>query len=111
LTGVNTKNLKSLFDKKNTVNGSLSKNAKAGAIKVTAANGWKVRRTYWRDTSNTYNDRAYGFGGDGVASASMAIPAMNKDASYYMYVWFYNANLGVYQYAYYTLQPASSNHR
>ena len=110
LTGVNTKNLKSLFAKKNTIYGSLSKNAKAGAIKVTAANGWKVRKIFWRDDSN-YNDRAYGFGGDGVASASMAIPAMKKDVPYYMYVWFYNADLNVYEYVNYYLQPASSNHR
>lgn len=110
VTGINTKNLKSLFDKKNTVEGSLSKNAKAGAIKVTAASGWKVQRIYWEDYSN-YNDREYGFGSGGVASASMAIPAMKKDTSYYMYVQFYNADLGVYQYAYYYLRPASSNRR
>lgn len=110
VTGINTKNLKSLFDKKNSAEGSLSKNAKAGTIKVTAASGWKVQRIYWQDYSN-YNNREYGFGGDGVASASMAIPAMKKDTSYYMYVQFYNADLGVYQYAYYYLRPASSNRR
>lgn len=110
VTGINTKNLKSLFAKKNYAAGSLSRNAKAGAIKVTAASGWKVRTIYWRDYSN-YNDRQYDFGGDGVSSASMAIPAMKKNTEYYMYVEFYNAELNVYQNAYYSIQAASSNRR
>lgn len=110
VTGINTKNLKSQFAKKNSAEATLTKNAKAGAIKVTAAKGWKVNRIYWEDYSN-YNDRGYSFGGDGVATASMGIPAMKKNTSYYMYVQFQNAELGVSQTVYYRIQAASSNRR
>ena len=110
VTGINTKNLKSQFAKKNSAEATLTKNAKAGAIKVTAAKGWKITRIYWQDYSD-YSDRGYGFGSRGVASASMAIPAMKKNTSYYIYVQLLNADLGVGQTVYYRIQAASSNRR
>ena len=110
VTGINTKNLKSQFAKKNSAEATLTKNAKAGTIKVTAAKGWKVKSIYWQDYSN-YDDRQYSFGGDGVATASMGIPAMKKNTSYYMFVRFQNAELGVSQTVYYRIQAASSNRR
>jgi len=110
LTGVSTKNMKSLFAKKNYAEESLSKNAKAGAVKVTAAKGWKVKRIYWEDYSD-YSDREYGFGSNGAATASMAIPSMKKNTSYYIYIQLRNEDLGVDQTVYYYLRPESNNRR
>lgn len=110
LTGISTKNLKSQFAQKNDVEATLTKNAKAGAIKVTAAKGWKIKTIYWEDYSD-YSDRTHYYGGSGAASASMAIPGMKKNTSYRIYVLLQNADLGVSQTVYYRIQTASSNRR
>ena len=110
LTGFNKKNLKSKFATNNSVNESMTGNAKTGYLKVTAASGWKVKSLYWCDRSD-YTNRQYSFGSNGVNTAQMPTPSMSKSGSYYVYATLVNTKNGGTQTVYYNLNAASSNRR
>lgn len=111
LTGFNTKNLKAKFVKGYEFDETMTRNAKAGYLKVTAASGWKVKELYWCDRNDYSNSRRYSFGTNGVNTAQMPTPAMNKTGSYYVRANLVNSKNGGTQTVYYYLNTAASNRR
>ena len=89
LTGVSKANLKSKFANRSYAWTKLSKDAKAGDIKLSATNGWKITSIGWNAYNGDNGYRSFDFE-SGVSSAKMPIPKMKKKASYNISMTFVN---------------------
>ena len=90
LSGISTKNLKSVFDSNSYNNRTLKKDAKAGEMTFKAASGWKITSVYWEDYTNQCEYEFYTWGGKGVSSVTLNVPEMLKDNEYYINCNFVN---------------------
>ena len=98
LTGVSSKNLKSYFAKNYYNDMNLSKKAKAGYMKVSAASGWKIKSAWWEDGAAGQQYEFYCFGDNSASSVNLKIPAMKKAGKYYANMRFINTTTGGEQY-------------
>ena len=82
LSQVSTVNQKSKFAKGSVAYAKLKKNAKAGALNVSAASGWKITEIDFYDCKNDSHHYFYADSEKGVASVRMMTPAMKKAVTY-----------------------------
>ena len=92
LTGISGKNLKGLFNTSTDGDYKLTKDAKAGLLKVTPANGWKITYVSCSVGDENYSYSCYG--GGGAKSATITAPAMGMDSWNSVYVTFRNVATG-----------------
>lgn len=92
ITGISSKNLKSKFAKSGYCRDELTKNAKKGNLKITAASGWEITEVSWRNETNglTYSQWLR----TPKASFTLAIPAMKATEDYEIEVYFRNKTDG-----------------
>ena len=94
LTGISSsKNLKSDFAKGSGASTTLSKNAKAGYLQVTAASGWKIRSMEWEDETNRKYYQISSWSKP-FSSGKMKIPGMTKGKTYYVWITLINSKTG-----------------
>ena len=90
VTGINGKNLKSLFRTSGSAVGTLASNAKAGQVVLTAADGWRIRKIGFisLDGTNVIERKT------GVKTYRMPVSAMKKGSVYLITAMIENAATG-----------------
>ena len=92
ITGISSNNLRAKFAKSSWVTDEMTKNAKKGSIKISAATGWKITGIDWRNEA-TGLDYSYWMSTP-KTSVNLSIPAMKTTENYEITVNFENTTNG-----------------